>query len=97
MQNVDHKDYQNSKDWTEKIALVFTIINDSPVSISDIDRLGWIQRFPSANPFGVGGDSVTYYNVYCYRNTVHGDCVLVLLDRLQYREKYYLGMIYEIR
>lgn len=62
--------------------------NDFTISTSDLEFYAWPQTFGSTNPFGAGGNSMTTHTIFCFRNTFHNDCVLNLLGRWQYKDKF---------
>lgn len=70
--------------------------NNFTITIDNLELFCWPQTFGSTNPFGPGGNAMTTHTVFCYRNTFHNDCVLILLGRFQYRDVFTPSMQYKI-
>ena len=72
----------------EEIAKQLTKIHKYTIDISDLEFSAWTQTFGGTNPFGPGGNMITDHIVFCWRNKIHNDCVLVLLGRKKYYKFY---------
>ena len=60
----------------------------NPVYLGDISFYAWPQTFSSTNPFGCGGNAFTEHTIFAFLNHQSKDCVLFLLGKPQYRERF---------
>lgn len=77
-------------------AEILTKKNDFTVTVDDLEFWAYPQTFGSTNPFGGGGSMMTTFTIISFRNTFEDDCVLFLMDRPQYHQRFKPMLRYKI-
>lgn len=92
-ENIDIKK-NNSAFFDEgyKAAALFSKKHNVLISKHDLEFHAWPQMSKDPTPFGI---LTSIDTVYCWRNPLRNDCVLLMFGRSQYRSIFRKGMMFE--
>lgn len=56
------------------------------IDICDVEFSAWTQTFNGTNSFS--GNMISDHIIFCWRNKIFNDCILILNDHKQYHKQY---------